>query len=268
MDWSKDHNHPVVRSAHWLFVALTIFIAMLTLAKIREYHFIGQGVTPQTVISVTGEGKAFAAPDIARFSYSVEETAKTVGEAQKKATAKANKISAEIKKAGVAEKDLKTTSYNISPKYEYENKVGGPVCMGYSCPPFEGKQVVVGYTVSQSNEVTVRSVDKAGELIAVVGGLEPQYVSGLSLLVEDDNAIRREARSEAIVEAKKKARELASDLGVKLVRVVNFQEGSMYGVYSAKAYGGGFMESASVAPEIAPGENQYNSNVTITYEIR
>jgi len=89
--------------------------------------------------------------------------------------------------------------------------------------------------------------------------------------VEDESAIQTEARDEAIADAKEKAKALAKELGVSLVRIVSFTEsngGYPYPLYD-KAYGmGGAVAQSAPAPEISTGENKYTSNVTIVYEIR
>ena len=67
----------------------------------------------------------------------------------------------------------------------------------------------------------------------------------------DEDAVRAVARKEAIDEARAKAKILARDLGVRLVRVVNFSENSGgYPIpyYSRDAAMGGALE-AKAAPE-------------------
>ena len=68
------------------------------------------------------------------------------------------------------------------------------------------------------------------------------------------------------------AKELASQLGVTLVRIVSFSENGSYPpIYYDKmglsaAGGRGGAEATSVS--VAPGETRIVSNVTITYEIQ
>jgi hypothetical protein len=96
-------------------------------------------------------------------------------------------------------------------------------------------------------------------------------VSGLTFTIDDRDALMREARQKAITEAKGKAEQLAKDLGVRLVRIVNFSEngGGQPPIYFSKdmAMGMGGAEPES-APTVPAGENRFTSNVSITYEIR
>ncbi|MDA4633629.1 SIMPL domain-containing protein, partial [Escherichia coli] len=61
-----------------------------------------------------------------------------------------------MKKAGIAERDLQTSGFNIDPRYVYpDNKQGQP--------PQAPK--IVGYAVSNSLSVRVRDLKKVGEIL-------------------------------------------------------------------------------------------------------
>ena len=131
---------------------------------------------------------------------------------------------------------------------------------------------MVGYEVSQNISVRLEDIDKAGEILSGIGELGVTNVSGLSFEIDDEDGLRREAREMAIQEAKEKARELAKDLGVSLVRITSYSsnEGDVYPQYYAKAdmaYGLGGGESVNSA-SIPVGENEINVMVYLTYEIK
>ncbi len=247
-----------------VFAVLICFLVLVkTMHEYRKYTLAGSGTSATNTITVTGSEDVFVVPDLATFSYSVTELAKTVAEAQKIATDKANKAIAFLKQNGLADKDIQTTSYSISPQYDY---VSG-VCTQYGCP--SGKQVLKGYEVSQS--VTVKTkIDDAGKILAGIGQLGVTNLSGLQFTVDNEDMFIAKARKNAIDEAKTKAQVLAKDLGVSLVRVVNFSEG---GDYPRPMYAKAMTMDSSVGmgggtPEIAKGENKITSSVSITYEIR
>lgn len=241
-----------------LLALLAIFVAAKT------YYLIANrgGADQPTTVSFTGKGEAVGKPDVAIFTAGVIERAKTVAAAQSKATDTINKIVAYLKTAGVEDRDVQTSSYNIYPTYEYESVA----CSMNYCPP--GRQVLTGYEVSQMLTIKVRSTDKAGEILAGVGSRGANNVSGLTLTIDKAEDLEREARQKAIADAKEKAEALAKDLNVRLVKIVGFSESGNYPypVYrDTMAYGKGGAESA---PSIPTGENTIVSNVTIVYEIR
>jgi len=173
-------------------------------------------------------------------------------------------FSAILRKTGVEDKDVKTSSYYLNPKYRYETRV----CPANSyCPP--GEPIIDGYEVSQTITVKVRDLDAAGNLISGVGERGATNISGLSFTIDDESVLKAEARTSAIEDAKEKAEKLAADLGVSIVRIMSYYEEEFYPAYGG--YGGDMMERSveqSVAPEMPTGENMINSTVSVTFEIR
>ena len=259
-------THRPRTAATWALGFLALFLLVSTISEFKSLRFIGSGVAATNTISVNGEGEVFAVPDTATFSVTVREKAKEVKDAQDAATKKGNDIIAYLKDGGVEEKDIKTVDYSVSPDYEWSQ---GACPQGGYCP---GKQALVGYQVSQTLSVKVRDTKKAGDLLSGVGSRGATEVSGLSFTIDDEDALKAEARDKAIVQAKEKAEVLAKSLGVSLVRVVGFSEsGDGREIYYAKtsaALGIGMGGDVYTAPEIPAGENKIVSNVSIVYEIR
>jgi len=115
-------------------------------------RYIGAGVQPTNIITVSGYGEAFGAADIATFSFSVVSEKSTVAAAQGEATNKINAITKYLKGAGVAEKDIQTTDYSVNPQYDYVSQA----CSGGYCPG--GRQVLRGYQVRQTTSINVRDL--------------------------------------------------------------------------------------------------------------
>jgi uncharacterized protein YggE len=248
-------------------IMLSLFLLVQVINGLKMSRTIGDTAMPSNVISVSGDGEAFAIPDVAMFTFSASATGKDVDDAQKQVTKIIEAALGKVKELGVDSKDVKTTDYSANPKYEYIN---GVCTSGGVCKP--STQNLIGYEVSQTIAVKVRKVDDAGKILGAIGGTGVTNVSGLSFTVDDQTAIEREAREKAIAKAKVKAEELAKDLGVSLVRIVSFNEnGAMPMFYkadmiSARDMGGAMTEAASVP--LPMGQNKVTSNVTITYEIR
>jgi len=255
-DWNKIQS-----VAKLLGVVLSIFVIALIVYTFKAAGYVG--IVPSTsTISVSGHGEAFAVPNIATVSFTVEKTAKTVADAQKQVTSVTNDVLATLKTSGIAEKDFQTVSYDVNPKYEYQNSV----CSGGICP--SSKQILTGYSVSDTIQLKIRAIDTAGDVIGVLGQKNVTNVSGLTLSVEDESGVKTEARNKAITEARAQAESIAKGLGVRLVRITSFNENGsvnpMY--YSAKDVSSQAVGMAP-SPAIPVGQNTSSSDVTITYEI-
>lgn len=260
-----------------LGILLSVYVLILAINALKENRYIGGGVPSSNVITVSGEGEVTATPDTARFSFTVTEERKTAEEAQTVAAEKINAAIAFLKDKGIEERDIKTEGFNVYPRYEYlpvtepmRDIVPGSGS-GVSYPyPGEGRQVEAGVQVSQTVSVKVRDTEKAGELLAGITGLGIKNVSGVTLTIDDETGLQREARQEAIENAREKADQLADDLDVRLVRIVSFSEsgGPWYPMYRGAEMDSAASDAPKVIPQIPTGENTITSHVTITYEIR
>src|ERR1035437_2912666 len=232
---------------------LALFLLAQTITLAKDF---GRAGTPATdTITVNGDGQATLPPDVARVSFTVENIAIAVADAQAATTKQANAVIDFVKGQGIADKDVKTLSYNISPQYSYANRT----------------PKVTGYQVSETVQVTVRDLASVGALLGGLGDRGVQNVQGPAFALDDPTAGSDAARADAINKAKIQANLLAKQLGVHLGKIVNFSESS--GGYAYPTYATGMMkvsaDTASVpAPSVPVGQNTYNASVSITYEIR
>lgn len=263
-----------------LLGVVTIFFIFKIISIAKSYTAIDPN-TPVNSITLSGTGKVYATADIASFYFSVDETANTVADAQKKAADKNNKAIDYLKSQGIDQKDIQATGYNVNPKYDYNTK---PCVIPMSsvqsslestsyqapsavCPP--SKQTLVGYEVTESISVKVRDITKAGNILSGIGSIGVTNISGLSFTIDKDDELKAQARKIAIDDARNKATKLAKDLGVHLGKVMSFSEnGASPMYYSAKAMGAGDVSSVSSVPELPAGQNEIDSNVSITYQIK
>lgn len=219
-------------------------------SNLKSYHYIGADVAYKNTLNVRGEGKVYTKPDIAFVNLSVVTEGKNIKNVQNENSEKMNGVIAFLKDFGIEEKDIKTTGYRLYPQYSYENR---------RIPQ------IIGYEITQTLEVKIRNLEKIGEILDNAVGIGINQVNSLQFGVDNDKELREQAKELAIKDAKDKAKKLASQLGIKLIKLSGFSEDSDYGfpVYRAAeefGIGGG-------APDIEVGENEIMVNVTLIYEI-
>lgn len=253
----------VLKAARIAIIILTVFLAVEIITALKN---VGSVPTQYNSISVSGEGEAFAIPDTATFSFSISADGKSVPEAQRVVTSKVNTILPKLKALGINDSDIKTLDYSVYPKYVYSQS---PCTLSYPsiCPP--GRQTQDGFTVTETISVKVRKTDNAGQAISIAGENGATNISGVSFTIDDENKVVDEARAEAITDAKAKAKTLAKNLGVHLVRIASYSEGNAGGPVPMYATAvGGSMDKANVPPTLPLGQNSVKIVVNITYEIR
>lgn len=257
-------NAPIL---FWSIVAVLVSAALLLIVQFfntaKLFPLIGQDIAFSNTISVSGEGEAVAVPDTALFTFAVIREAETSGEAQREVTQQMNSLLALLKDEGIPDRNIKTTNYNIVPRYEFREPSADA-----RFPAPRGERVLVGFEVSHWVEVRLDDIDRAGSILSLLGSRGADNVSNMRLNVDDDEAVAREARQKAINDAKKKAKSIADDLGVRLVRIVGFNESGGAIPFFRGDTRVTLEESATVpVPEIPTGENKITVRVHITYAI-
>lgn len=238
-----------------LDVALVVVVIFGLLAAKALWRY-GQSVFPARTISVSAEGKVVVIPDIAKLFFSVVSEGSDPAKIQEDNNKKINSAIEFVKKEGVDLKDIKTAGYNISPRYEYDEK--------------KRTSFISGYTLTQTVSLKIRDFSKIGKIIGALPGLGINQIESLSFDIDDPDKFLNEARKEAFEKARAKADVMAAQNGVKIRRVINFNEfGGGYPIpYFAKAeVGGGLGGAVSAPPVIEPGSQEVTAQVNVTYEI-
>ena len=235
-----------------LVIALVAVMALLLVGC--EQTSGGGSSTQQTGIWVSGEGKVTAVPDVAIMTLGVEAQETTVKAAQSEAVSTMNAVMDALKTNGVADKDIQTQWYSISPVTKWDDKTN--------------EQITTGYSVTNMVTTKIRDMSKIGTIIdaAAEAGGNLTRVSSLSFTVEDPTAYYTQARAKAMADAKAKAEQMANLAGIKLGKPIYISESSSYipQPYPVKDYAGAI--ASSVTP-ISPGELEITLSVSVGYSI-
>ena len=237
-------------------VALTVSTIVGIQNKIKEGRYIGQEIETKNTLVVSGRGEVYGQPDLALISFAVVSEAKTVAEAMSQNSQKMNAVIAFVKNQGVEDKDLKTTTFSLRPRYEWREE------------NISSQRQLVGYEARQELEVKMRAMDKIGGLIEGAAAAGANQIGDLQFTIDNREELERKAREEAVKDAKDRAKELASLLEVNLVRITNFNEESQAPrSYALESLAVADMGKTAEAPQIETGENKIEITVSITYEI-
>lgn len=245
----------------WFWVILNIVLVLVGLFVIVAGKAIWRQssiLAPARTISVSAEGKTTVSPDIATLSFSVVSQGADPVKLQTDNNTKVNAAIDFVKSQGVDAKDIKTSDYNLSPNYRWDQKTG--------------RSTIDGYILNQSVAVKVRDLNKVS---AILGGLPSKginQIGGVNFSVDDQDKYLNQAREEAFTKARAKAEAMAKYSGARIGRVVTFNEnngGYPYPMYYAKeaSLGMGGDVSMPPAPVIEPGSQEVIVNVNVVYEL-
>lgn len=201
-------------------------------------------------ISVTGEGRVEAVPDMATLSLGVSKAAPEAGAAMAAAAKAANAIMERLAAMDIPARDIRTSRVALSPVWS-DRDDGRP-------------RRITGYRADYGVTVRIRDLDKVGPVIDATVQAGGNDFGGLSFSVQDDGPLRDAARQQAVADATARAELLAQAAGVTLGPVVTISEG---GGATPRPYE---MRAAAAMADtipVAPGEISVTARVDMVFEI-
>jgi uncharacterized protein YggE len=211
------------------------------------------------VISVSGEGVATTAPDMAVISLTVLREAETARQALDANNEAMAKVLAAMKQEGIAERDLQTGGFSIQPRWVYPSNKDGQ----------NEEPRIVGYSVNNTLTVRIRDLDRLGAILDTSVSLGVNQGGDVMFTNDDLESIREQARLDAVAKARAKAETMTGALGVSLGRITEISENSHTAPPMPIARAEMAMMSGKAADSVpmAAGENEYRVTVNVTWEI-
>jgi uncharacterized protein YggE len=214
---------------------------------------VTQTVISGTRLDITARGDVHRIPDIAVISAGVTTNAADAANVMQDNANRMSRVLAALKKAGVAAKDVSTSSINLAPQYRYvENQA----------------PVIVGYQASNQVTVRFRDIAKSGTILDALVKEGSNQINGPMLTIDKPEAAQDEARIAAIKAARARANLYATALGMKIVRVVSISESEGYSGGPVPVMAMRSMDAAAEKTEIMPGEQSVTVNVSVVFELQ
>lgn len=217
-------------------------------------------LTGESTVYVNGRGAVRVPPDMASAVIGIEVERPTLAEAQQEATTQATAIIDAIKAAGVAEEDIRTTTFNVRVVRERDREEE------------RGQRGEVrGFQVSNAVEVTVRAIDTLGQLLDDAIAAGANEVRQIAFSLSDPAEAAAQAQTRAVEDARAKADGLAAATGMTVSRVVSISEifsPSPAAPLMVSANGGTAIADASGGDvPIAIGADEIVVEIEVTYEL-
>lgn len=206
---------------------------------------------PVSRLTVTGEGEARVAPDLATIQLGVTTQAASAAEAMRQNSDQQQAVIAALTGAGIGDADIQTAGLNLSPVMDYA----------------EGRAPsVTGYQATNMVSVRVTDVARLGEVLDAIVAAGANEINGISFVRDDSRGAQDEARRAAVEDARHKAEVLAEAAGLTLGPVLVLRdtpqpEGPRPMMMEARAV----KDSASVP--IAAGEVALNAMVEMQFAL-
>lgn len=224
----------------------------------------GSVIAPgDAMLTVSADGQAHRAPDVAVFSAGVTTQGKTASAALAANSQAMTAVIAELKKAGVQPRDIQTSNLSVSPLYE-EQTAQPAQNQSNMRPRRTTGPIIIGYQVANQVNVRQRKLDAYGATIDALVSAGANQINGPSFTVDQPAAALDEARLEAMKTARARADLYAHAAGLRVLRIVSIAE-SGGGFQQPMVFARAKMMEASAPVEA--GEVELAAHVTVQFEL-
>jgi uncharacterized protein YggE len=206
-----------------------------------------------TRLDIVAEGEVVRTPDIATINAGVVTQAVSAAQAMSDNAGRMSAAIAALKKAGVADRDIQTSSLNLNPQYRY----------GENMPP-----VITGYQASNQVSVRFRDIKRAGTILDALVAVGANQINGPSFGIDKPEAALDEARTAAIAKARARADLYARAAGLSVKRILTISEAGGYSPPPPPMVMMRSMEKAQADTAIEAGEQKLAVSVAVSFELQ
>jgi uncharacterized protein YggE len=238
----------------------TLLTALALGAAALPASAMAQAVASVPVISgtrldISATGEVTRIPDLAIISAGVQTLQPTATGAIEENATRMEKVRTALKRAGIDDKDIQTSSINLNPEYRYvENQ-----------PPR-----LTGYRASNTVNVKFRDLKRTGAILDALVAEGANQINGPNLTIDKPEAAYDEARVKAIAAGRARAELYARALGKRVVRLLSVSEGSGYQMPPPMpvAYARDMAAQAVAKTEIDPGTQELQVTLAMSFELQ
>ena len=233
---------------------------------------IGPG---SALLNITAEGQSRRTPDLAIFSAGVVTQGRTASEALGQNSRQMESVTAALRRAGIAERDIQTSSISLQPRYSNPDRDAQILARETRQPYIPPKEPeaprIIGYEARNSVQVRVRRLGEMGRIIDTLIQAGANQVDGPSFTLDEPRAALDEARTAAVATARQRAELYARAAGMRVVRILSISEGGgSYPVNEIIVTGRSMSAYAPPPPPpapVSPGELALGISVSVQFEL-
>ena len=247
-------------------IMVKIITFVITLSVVMSFALMMSGNTGiptrnQIVrqLTVHGNGVVTVEPDIAILTLSVVTRGRDTS-IQRENSETMDRVIEAVKDAGIEDADIQTLHYFMTTDHDWSAS--------------RMTMTVVGYIIHNSIRVTVRDIDKVGEILALAESAGANEIGGVIFSVSNTDELYMQALEKAVADARTKAGVIARAAGVTLGSPLSIIEGMNFNHHVSRIMPMPMFSSADMAlmgagwhgVGIEPGEISITASVTITFE--
>ncbi|MFD0975770.1 SIMPL domain-containing protein [Salinimicrobium gaetbulicola] len=203
--------------------------------------------TPISLVNVTGKGTVKVVPDEVLINARIEHTGKSPKEVKAQNDKVVNEIIKYLKSQDIPSKNFQTEYIRLSKDYNYNSKE-------------------TFYSANQAISIKLEDLSKYEKIMSGLLESGLNRIDGIMFQSSQKEELESQARKNAVLDAQKKAKELANALGQDIGKAQSISEAGG-GNYPQPMYKAAMMDVAQEESEetIAPGEMEITIRVNAAF---
>ena len=206
-----------------------------------------------TRLDISATGSVSRVPDLAIISAGVVTKSTTASGAIADNATRMERVRAALKRAGIADRDIQTSSINLNPDYRYENNQA---------------PVLTGYQASNNVSVKFRDIRNTGKILDALVAQGANQINGPSLTIDKPEAAYDEARTKALTTGRARAELYGRSLGMRVVRLLSVSESGGYRPPMPMAMTAQAERSSDAKTSIDPGSQDLEVTLAMSFELQ
>lgn len=236
-----------------ILTALALGAAAMPASAPAQQAVTAVPVLAGTRLDISASGEVTRVPDLAIISAGVQTLRPTATAAIEENAARMDRVRAALKRAGIEDRDIQTSSINLNPEYRYDQNQ----------PPR-----LTGYRATNTVNVKFRDLKRTGAILDALVAEGANTINGPNLTIDKPETALDEARTKAIANGRARAELYANALGMRVVRLLSVSESGGYAVPPPMPMVMMAERSQSADTKIDPGSQQLQVSVSMSFQLQ
>lgn len=204
-----------------------------------------------TRLDVVATGEVSRVPDVAHINAGVVTTAPSATAALEQNARQMASVRQALRNAGIADRDIQTSSINLFPDYRHDERGGNPQ--------------IIGYRATNEVRIKFRDIKATGRILDALVAQGANQINGPMLAIDKPEQAMDEARVAALASARARAEIYARAAGKRVGRILSISETGGMAVPMARMRAQAGMVADSTS--IEPGEQAVSVSLMVSFEL-
>ena len=206
-----------------------------------------------TRLDISATGTVSRVPDLAIISAGVVTRSSTASGAIADNASRMERVRAALRRAGIEDRDIQTSSINLNPDYRYQENQ----------PP-----VLTGYQASNNVSIKFRDIRNSGKILDALVAQGANQINGPSLTIDKPETAYDEARTKALAVGRARAELYARTLGMRVARLLSISESGGFSRPPMPMYARAEAQMADAKTSIDPGSQDLEVSLSMSFELQ